>query len=189
MRSPAPEHASGSRRAGGFPGVLPRSVTTASAEETAAAGGLLARALRPGDVVLLVGELGSGKTTFVKGVAAALGADEEVTSPTFMLCQTYRGRLTVLHADLWRLERLQEVIDLALDEEIEQGAVVLAEWGEGAAELYGDDALVVTLDVLEGAGDGEPDRLVSFAPRGPSWQGRVAPGGQPRRGREAEPRR
>lgn len=149
--------------------MIPSTLTTVSPGETRAAGELFAEALKPGDVVLLVGELGAGKTTFVQGVAAGLGVTDDVTSPTFTLCQVYQGRLTVLHADLWRLERLQEVVDLALDEGLEEGGVLLAEWGEGAVELYGDDALVVSFDL----GETESDRVLRLEAHGPRWERRV----------------
>ncbi|MGO9557700.1 MAG: tRNA (adenosine(37)-N6)-threonylcarbamoyltransferase complex ATPase subunit type 1 TsaE [Acidimicrobiales bacterium] len=149
--------------------MIPATLTTVSPGETRAAGELIAEVLEPGDVVLLVGELGAGKTTFVQGVAAGLGVADDVTSPTFTLCQVYQGRLTVLHADLWRLERLQEVIDLALDEGLEEGGVLLAEWGEGAVDLYGDDALIVSIEL----GEAETDRLLRLEGRGARWERRV----------------
>jgi len=149
--------------------MIPALLTTASPAETRQAGRMLARALEPGDVVLLVGGLGAGKTTFVQGVAAGLGVTDDVTSPTFTLCQIYEGRVTVMHADLWRLDRLGEVLDLALDEGLEDGGVLIAEWGEGAAELYGDDALVVTIDM----GEGEDDRVLRLEAHGAAWEQRV----------------
>jgi len=149
--------------------MIPSTLTTVSPGETRAAGELIAEALEPGDVVLLVGELGAGKTTFVQGVASGLGVTDDVTSPTFTLCQVYEGRLTVLHADLWRLERLQEVVDLALDEGLEEGGVLLAEWGEGAVELYGDDALIVTIEL----GETETDRVLRLEAHGARWDRRV----------------
>jgi tRNA threonylcarbamoyladenosine biosynthesis protein TsaE len=102
-------------------------------------------------------------------VASGLGVTDDVTSPTFTLCQVYEGRLTVLHADLWRLERLQEVVDLALDEGLEEGGVLLAEWGEGAVELYGDDALIVTIEL----GETETDRVLRLEAHGARWERRV----------------
>jgi tRNA threonylcarbamoyladenosine biosynthesis protein TsaE len=144
-------------------------VRSGSPGETRELGRRLAGVLEAGDVVLLVGGLGAGKTTFVQGVAAALGVSVEVTSPTFTLCQVYPGRLTVLHADLWRLERVQEVIDLALDEGLEEGGVLLAEWGEGAEDVFGEDALVVTFD----PGSEESERLIAFEGRGPRWASRL----------------
>lgn len=142
---------------------------TTSPEETEREGRRLSEELRPGDVVLLVGGLGAGKTTFVRGVAEGLGVTTSVTSPTFTLVQSYRGRLTLLHADLWRLERLSEVVDLALDEGLEEGGVLLAEWGEGALELFGDDALVVLFE----EGEEEDCRILRFEARGKRWEERV----------------
>ena len=113
--------------------------------------------LRAGDVVLLVGPLGAGKTTLVQGLVAALGGHRAATSPTFTLAHRYKTAPPVTHVDLWRLEHLQEVVDLALEEELDDGGVVLVEWGDAAEPLYGDDALVVRLELGLG-GRGAPDR-------------------------------
>jgi tRNA threonylcarbamoyladenosine biosynthesis protein TsaE len=106
-------------------------IATARESETAAVGNELARTLRAGDVVLLYGDLGAGKTAFVKGLAEGLGvAREEVSSPTFTLVQEYRGgRLTLYHVDLYRLDDPREVGDLGLDE-IAAGGVLAIEWAE-----------------------------------------------------------
>jgi tRNA threonylcarbamoyladenosine biosynthesis protein TsaE len=106
-------------------------VVTQSEAETAAAGRHLAATLQPGDVVLLSGALGAGKTAFVRGLAEGLGADpSNVTSPTFTLIQEYPGRQCVLyHVDLYRLEP-KEVDDLGLDELLSQEAIVAVEWPE-----------------------------------------------------------
>ena len=106
-------------------------VTTAAEEETVAAGERFARPLFPGAVVLLYGQLGAGKTAFVRGLARGLGAmDEEVSSPTFTIVQEYGGAsLTLYHVDLYRLEP-KEVEDLGLDELIEGGGIVAIEWAE-----------------------------------------------------------
>ena len=100
-----------------------------SAEQTVAIASDLARTLRPGDVVLLSGDLGAGKTAFVRGLALGLGASpDEVTSPTFTLLHEYRGgRLPLHHADLYRLETA-EVEDLGLDELASGGGVLAIEW-------------------------------------------------------------
>jgi tRNA threonylcarbamoyladenosine biosynthesis protein TsaE len=103
---------------------------TASEEETSAVGNQIAASIRPGSVILLYGELGAGKTAFVRGLARGLGASsDEVTSPTFTLIQEHRGRTTLYHVDLYRLDP-REVDDLGLDELISAGGVVAIEWAE-----------------------------------------------------------
>jgi tRNA threonylcarbamoyladenosine biosynthesis protein TsaE len=106
-------------------------VTTHSEAETAAVGRALAATLVPDTVVLLVGDLGAGKTAFVRGLAEGLGANpEEVSSPTFTLVQHYRGgRLPLVHVDLYRLDDPREVADLGLDE-LRTDGVLAVEWAE-----------------------------------------------------------
>jgi tRNA threonylcarbamoyladenosine biosynthesis protein TsaE len=115
----------------------PRAFTTTSEAETAAVGRELAATLAAGDVVLLFGDLGAGKTAFVKGLAEGLGVQpDEVSSPTFTLVQEYRGgRLALFHVDLYRLNDPREIDDLGLDEIAENGAMAI-EW----AEKLSDDA-------------------------------------------------
>jgi tRNA threonylcarbamoyladenosine biosynthesis protein TsaE len=131
---------------------LPEVVTNSPAE-TEQVGMLLGERLRAGDVVLLVGELGAGKTTFVRGVAQGTGSRAGVASPTFQLVRIYPGRVQLAHIDLFRVESSSELRDLGLEELAEQGAVVV-EWGdwlsvEGAARieiehLGGDRRLIRT---------------------------------------------
>ncbi len=137
-------------------------IRTTGEEETAAAGERLAAALNAGDVVLLYGELGAGKTAFVRGLARGLGAaPEDVSSPTFTLVQEYHGRVTLYHVDLYRLEPA-EVDDLGLDELVLGDGVVAIEWaerwrgrpeGEGVYEIRiedeGEDARRVTIELPE----------------------------------------
>ena len=105
-------------------------VVTESEEQTAAAGERLAGNLRPGDVVLLFGDLGAGKTAFVRGLARGLGASgDDVSSPTFTLVQEYAGRIQLFHVDLYRLEPA-EVDDLGLDELVAGDGVVAIEWAD-----------------------------------------------------------
>lgn len=95
------------------------------------AGRRFAESLRPGDVVALCGDLGAGKTHFCKGVAAGLGADDEVTSPTFSLVQEYRsGRFPVFHFDWYRIESEDELVQLGWDDYLDEEGVVLVEWAE-----------------------------------------------------------
>jgi tRNA threonylcarbamoyladenosine biosynthesis protein TsaE len=108
-----------------------RTVTTQSEDDTAALGRELAAALTAGDVLLLYGDLGAGKTAFVRGLAEGLGVDRsEVSSPTFTLIQEYRGgRLTLFHVDLYRIEDPREFDELGLDEIAEDGVLAI-EWAE-----------------------------------------------------------
>jgi tRNA threonylcarbamoyladenosine biosynthesis protein TsaE len=107
---------------------LPDAVTN-SAAETETIGEHLGKRLRIGDVLLLTGELGAGKTTFVRGVARGAGSTAPIASPTFQLVRVYPGRVQLAHVDLYRVERLSELADLGLEELTEQGAVVI-EWGD-----------------------------------------------------------
>lgn len=139
-------------------------------ETTRAIGAALAEILAPHDVVVLTGELGAGKTTLVQGLARGLGAEEHVASPTFTLVREYvTGRLPIAHVDVYRLERLQDVVDLALDELGGDDAVLLIEWGDAVEELLGADRLRVELTTDEGS---EVRRLVVIG-EGPAWEARA----------------
>jgi len=132
---------------------LPDTITNSPAD-TEREGELLGERLRVGDVVLLTGELGAGKTTFVRGVAQGTGSKAPVASPTFQLVRVYPGRVQLAHVDLYRVENSAELRDLGLEELAEQGAVVV-EWGDrievdGAALIHiehlgGDRRLVRTI--------------------------------------------
>ena len=117
--------------------------TSESPEATKELAGRVARLCRPGDVVLLVGDLGAGKTVFAQGFAAALGVAGPVTSPTFALVRQYRCGAdspvgVLIHADVYRTGSLEEVADLALAELVEEDAVALVEWGDLAAPALGE---------------------------------------------------
>jgi tRNA threonylcarbamoyladenosine biosynthesis protein TsaE len=136
-----------------------REHTTTSERETATVGGQLAQSLSAGDVVLLVGDLGAGKTAFVKGLAEGLGiAHDEVSSPTFTLIQEYRGgRLPLFHVDLYRLSDPREIEDLGLDE-IAADGVLAIEWAEKLpAPLL--PARAVTVRLTHGDGDARTIRI------------------------------
>src|SRR3954463_87764 len=113
---------------------MPESITTLSEEQTAAIGRELAATLSAGDVLLLFGDLGAGKTAFARGLAEGLGIQPgEVSSPTFTLIQEYRGgRLPLFHVDLYRIEDPREFDELGLDEIAEQGVLAI-EWAERLA--------------------------------------------------------
>ncbi len=108
---------------------LPDQVTTSSPAETEAAGETLGKRLRVGDVVLLTGELGAGKTTFVRGVTRGAGSSAPVASPTFQLVRVYPGHVQLAHVDLYRIENVSELADLGLEDLAGEGAVVV-EWGD-----------------------------------------------------------
>ena len=128
--------------------VTARSLVTASTEETERAGEQLAVELHPGDVVALVGELGAGKTSFVRGLASGLGAGDVVSSPTFVLVNQYRGRLAIHHLDVYRPASLSEVLDLGFDELIASGGITLIEWADRIAPLVPRDAIWVRITGL-----------------------------------------
>jgi tRNA threonylcarbamoyladenosine biosynthesis protein TsaE len=142
---------------------------TRAPEETRKLGEALAGLLVPGDVVSLTGDLGAGKTCLVQGVARGLGIEEPVASPTFVLVREYRGgHLPVYHLDVYRLDRLQEVIDLGFEDLLDPEGVVFVEWGSVIDALLPDSFLEVELTV-PGEDD---DRQLSVAARGPAWAGR-----------------
>lgn len=119
---------------------------TADADATRAVGAVVASALAPGDVVSLTGELGAGKTCFVQGAAAALGVEDRVTSPSFLLRRDYEGRVPVTHMDVYRLETLQDVLELGYGED---GAVLFVEWGDAMRPLLPTEHLEVELSLSE----------------------------------------
>src|SRR6266536_1144313 len=116
------------------------------AEDMRALGEALAGVLVPGDVVALTGDLGAGQTTLVQGAARGLGvADGSVTSPTFTLVREYRGRWPVYHLDVYRLDRIQEVIDLGFEELLDPDGVAFVEWGDAIEGLLPSDHLELEL--------------------------------------------
>jgi tRNA threonylcarbamoyladenosine biosynthesis protein TsaE len=164
-------------------------VRTTSPAATKDVAGRLARLSAAGDVILLIGDLGAGKTAFAQGFAEALGVEGPVTSPTFALVRQYHCAAagpvdTLLHADVYRTGSLAEVVDLALAELVEERAIALVEWGDMAAPALGDDALEVTLirpepSAPDPAGsedheseDHEDERVITLTGRG-RWSPRA----------------
>jgi tRNA threonylcarbamoyladenosine biosynthesis protein TsaE len=142
---------------------------TTSADETRDAGRALASLFRPRDTVVLTGDLGAGKTTLVQGIGRGLGVEDHVASPTFTLVREYAGRLDVAHVDVYRLERMQDVVDLAIDELGGPDRVLLVEWGDAVQELLPADRLRVELTAAPGD---EDRRRIVFTPEGASWAAR-----------------
>lgn len=153
---------SGARAAAAQDLGAPRTVFTLSEEETFDLGHNVGQRLRGGELIVLEGELGTGKTVFARGVASGLGVPpEDVTSPSFTLVQEYAcGRLPVYHVDLYRLEEGSELDSLGLDELLTSGGVVLVEWGERLPPRYRREALAVRIHDL-----GEGSRRIEIVPR------------------------
>jgi len=137
-----------------------------SLADTHAIASALAGLSRAGDLIVLAGEMGAGKTAFAKGFGAALGVTEPITSPTFTLVHSYdAGKLTLHHADIYRLSTHNEVADLALTELLEYDGIVLVEWGDVVARSLGDH-LLVQLDAVD---DDEDGRLITLGGIGRAW--------------------
>jgi tRNA threonylcarbamoyladenosine biosynthesis protein TsaE len=133
--------------------------------DTRAVGRRLANLLRPGDIVLLAGDLGAGKTVLVGGIGEGLGVDDPVVSPTFVLVRHYRGLVPLVHADVYRLGSSAEVEDLDLVAESADGVLVV-EWGDAVEQVLGEDALVVRF-AMEDSGT----RTLTLIPHG-TWHDR-----------------
>jgi tRNA threonylcarbamoyladenosine biosynthesis protein TsaE len=142
---------------------------TTSAADTHAVGRGIATVLRLGDVLVLTGDLGAGKTVLAQGVAAGLGVTDRVVSPTFALARRYQGRVPLHHLDVYRLDRVQEAIDLGLEELLDDGVVVI-EWGEGVHELLPAARLEVRLRLDP---DDEDARRLTLVGHGDEWDARA----------------
>lgn len=148
------------------PALLP--ARTRSVDETRALAGSVAALARPGDLVLVSGELGSGKTAFVQGFGRALGVSGPITSPTFTLAQRYDGEMVVHHLDVYRLDQLSEFHELGVDELLDDDGVVLIEWGEAVHQALPSNYLDVRLTFAEAA----DERDLVLRPVGSRWSAR-----------------
>jgi tRNA threonylcarbamoyladenosine biosynthesis protein TsaE len=148
------------------------SLVAPSLAATHAVAAAVAGCSRDGDIVVLAGEMGSGKTAFAQGFGRALGVTEPITSPTFTLVQTYATSKGLLHhADVYRLDQLHEVADLALGELAEFRGVVLVEWGDVVSAVLGEH-LGVRLELVAADDVADDSRLITIAPSGRSWADR-----------------
>ncbi len=146
------------------------SVTTACAAQTRFVAESLAPLLVDGDLIVLAGDLGAGKTCFTQGLGVGLGIEDRITSPTFTLANRYDGRLGLDHLDVYRLDDLAETLDLDLPELLETGVTVI-EWGEQIEPVLPVDRLTIRLLL----GDGDDDRELRFEPGSPRWLERIGP--------------
>jgi tRNA threonylcarbamoyladenosine biosynthesis protein TsaE len=153
----------------------PVQLATGSADATREMAAALAPLCVPGDVLLLSGDLGAGKTTFAQGFGRALGIVEPVTSPTFTLVRQYEvaesptGVRTLLHADVYRLDHLGEIADLGLGQLVEDAGVALVEWGDAAEPVLGRGALSLLLVVDP---DDDSRRALTVTTTGSWWADR-----------------
>ena len=143
---------------------------TKSVDDTRELAASLAPLAKAGDVVLLAGELGAGKTAFTQGFGRGLGVGETITSPTFTLVQTYEGRLRLIHVDVYRLDQLQEIVDLGITELVDEDAVALVEWGDLAEPVLPTDFLEVRIAY----GDGDDARTFELTTVGRAWAARAS---------------
>ncbi len=143
---------------------------TSGADDTRAVAAVVAEVLEPGDAVVLTGELGAGKTCFVQGAAAELGVERRVTSPTFTLVRDYHGdRHHIVHVDVYRLNHMQDFVELGQEALLGADQVTFVEWGDTVEPLLPGDRLEVELLL----GDAEDERVVHLRGHG-AWAGRIA---------------
>jgi tRNA threonylcarbamoyladenosine biosynthesis protein TsaE len=141
----------------------------ATVADTQAFGARLAQVLRAGDLIVLSGPLGAGKTALVQGIGAGLGVEGRVASPTFVIARVHPGSVPLVHVDAYRLGSLSEVDDLDLD--VDAAAVVTAvEWGSGLVEQLADERLEI---VIDRSAESE-ERVVTLVPHGAGWAERLA---------------
>jgi tRNA threonylcarbamoyladenosine biosynthesis protein TsaE len=144
-------------------------VRLATADDTRAFGERLARVLRAGDLVVLTGPLGAGKTVLAQGIGAGLGVRGQVVSPTFVIARWHPGPVPLVHVDAYRLGSLAEVDDLDLDVDAAD-SVTVVEWGSGLVEQLAD----AHLEIVLARDDRSEQRTATLHPRGGDWPERVA---------------
>ena len=139
-----------------------------SVEETLALGERIGRTLKGGEVLGLTGELGSGKTVFVKGLAKGLGISEVITSPTFVLVKSYQGRLMLHHIDFYRLHTLADLESIGFDDFLKSGGVLAIEWAEKFPAELPPSTLHISFDY-----EGEQQRLIKIEFLETCWEERL----------------
>ena len=132
-------------------------IATHTVEETEQAGEALARTLMPSAVVTLFGDLGAGKTAFVRGMARGLGSTNRVTSPTFTIVNEYNGSLELFHFDMYRLGSSEELFDIGWEDYLARGGICVVEWSENVSDAFDGTEIKVTIDKLS-----ETDRKITI---------------------------
>lgn len=136
-----------------------------SPDETIGLGKLIGKSALPGDVILLEGKLGAGKTCLTLGIARGLGIDDYVLSPTFVIMRELYGRLTLYHIDLYRLDRLEESLDLGLDDYLYGKGICVVEWAEKAMSILPAKHLLIKIEYLS-----DTERSFVLKPSGKRYQ-------------------
>lgn len=144
-------------------------ITSNSPEETQEFGARLGQLAQPGDVFLLVGKLGAGKTCLTQGIAWGLGIDEYAASPSFVLVRELYGRLPLYHVDFYRLENLEEIAELELDEYFYGNGVSVVEWAEKALSLLPPEHLLIEMEYIS-----DNERRLKLKPSGKRYREMVA---------------
>lgn len=141
------------------------------AEDMEKLGEKLAKMLERGDIVYLIGELGAGKTTLVRGIARGLGYRGKVTSPTFTLMNIYEGSVPIFHFDFYRLDKDADLQDLGLDDYVEKEGISLVEWPKLHSGFLPEEALFVNIDILDN--DYDKGRIVSIVAKGKKYEQKI----------------
>jgi len=140
-------------------------LTAQSPEQTQQFGTRLGEIARPGDVILLVGKLGAGKTCLTQGIAWGLGIDDYAASPSFVLVRELYGRLPLYHLDFYRLENLEEIAELGLDEYFYGQGVSVVEWADRALELLPPEHLLIEMEYIS-----DTERHLKLKPSGKRYR-------------------
>lgn len=123
-------------------------IITKNVNETEAAGAAFSKTLTPGSVVAMFGDLGAGKTAFVRGMAAGLNSESRVTSPTFTIVNEYEGRLPIFHFDMYRLGSAEELFDIGWEDYLSRGGVCVVEWSENVVDAFDGTETIVTIEKI-----------------------------------------
>lgn len=142
-------------------GLTPLKLISHSPEQTQSLGSRLGELAQAGDIFLLIGNLGSGKTCLTQGIAWGLGVKEYAFSPSFVIIREYHGRLTLYHIDFYRLDRIEEILDLGLDEYLYGNGVCVVEWAEKGMAALPQENLTIELSYIS-----EMERSILLEPSG-----------------------
>jgi tRNA threonylcarbamoyladenosine biosynthesis protein TsaE len=148
--------------------MLDRKITSNSLEETYNIAARLALILTNGDVISMEGQLGAGKTAFVKGLASGLGVNDSITSPTFVILKQYNGNLELNHFDVYRINE-KEFSDLGYRDFFYSDSICIVEWGDRIKNLLPEEVLILQFDY----GRVENQRIITVKPKGKTWEKKV----------------